>query len=70
MSFKDFERCLLFGNQIYKEQLTFRTTNHTITTQKQRKLALSREDTKRVISRRIRKVITTLDGMSSWNTLQ
>ena len=49
ISFKDFETYLLFGNQMYQEQPTFRTTNHTITTRKQRKLVLSREDTKRVI---------------------
>ena len=49
MSFKDFERCLLLGNKIYKEQLTFRTTNHMTATRKQRKRALSRNNNKRVI---------------------
>ena len=32
MSFKNLERCLLLRNQIYREQLSIRMTNHTITT--------------------------------------
>ena len=48
IKYDDFERCLLKGEQIYKEQLSFKTTNHGIMTKKQRKLALSREGGKRV----------------------
>ena len=61
MSFKEFERSLLLGNQIYKEHLTFRTTNHTITTQKK----MIKESQDLIIFRLSLKVIKTLDRMNT-----
>ena len=49
MSYDDFERFLLEGEQVYKEQLSFRSIGHRMVIINQRKLALSREDDKRVL---------------------
>ena len=49
MNCKEFERRLLKGEQIYKDQLLFRSINHRMSAINQRKLGLSIEDDKRVL---------------------
>ena len=51
MRFEDYKKCLLEGTRIYSSQLLFRSTKHKITTLEMNKLALSREDDKRVIKK-------------------
>ena len=51
MRFEDYKKCLLDGTKIYRSQLLFRSTKHKIKTLEMNKLALSREDNKRVIKK-------------------
>ena len=48
ISFKDYKRCLLEGRNIHRSQLMFRSKKHNVRTLKANKLALSREDDKRI----------------------
>ena len=55
ISFDDYKRCLLEGTTIHRNQLTFRSKKHNVRTLEVNKLALSREDDKRV----------SIDGVAS-----
>ena len=55
ISFEDYKRCLFDGVEIHRSQLMFRSINHKITLEVN-KLALSREDDKRI----------SIDGISSY----
>ena len=55
ISFEDYKRCLLEGRNIHRSQLMFRSKKHKIKTLEVNKLALSREDDKRV----------SIDGIAS-----
>ena len=57
MRFEDYKKCLYDGIKIYRNQLLFRSTKHKVKTLETNKLALSREDDKRVIME---------DGISSY----
>ena len=54
MSFKDYKNCLFNGNQSYRSQLLFRSLKHEVRTLEVNKLALSRDDDKKI----------TVDGMA------
>ena len=51
MRFENCKKCLLEGTRVYRSQLLFRSTKRKIKTLEVNKLALSREDDKRVIKR-------------------
>ena len=55
ISFYDYKRCLLEGTTIHRSQMMFRSTKHKIRTLEVEKLALSREDDKRI----------SIDGIAS-----
>ena len=55
ISFEDYKRCLLEGTMIHRSQLMFRSKKHNVRTLEVNKLALSREDGKRV----------SIDGIAS-----
>ena len=55
ISFEDYKRCLLEGTMIHRFQLMFRSKKHNVRTLEVNKLALSREDDKRV----------SIDGIAS-----
>ena len=48
ISFEDYKRCLLEGTMIHRSQLMFRSKKHNVRTLEVNKLALSREEDKRV----------------------
>ena len=48
ISFEDYKRCLFEGKQSHRSQLLFRSRNHEVRTSEVNKLALSREDDKRI----------------------
>ena len=48
ISFEDYKRCLFDGTMIHRSQLLFRSKKHNVRTLEVNKLALSREDDKRV----------------------
>ena len=48
ISFEDYKRCLFDGTTIHRSQLMFRSKKHSVRTLEVNKLALSREDAKRV----------------------
>ena len=48
ISFEDYKRCLLEGINIHRSQLMFRSVKHKVKTLEVNKLALSREDDKRI----------------------
>ena len=48
ISFEDYKRCLFEGRVIHRSQLLFRSSKHKIKTLELNKLALSREDNKRI----------------------
>ena len=48
ISFKDYKRCLLEGRNIHRSQLMFRSKKHNVRTLEVNKLALNRDDDKRV----------------------
>ena len=48
ISFEDYKRCLFEGRVIHRSQLLFRSSKHKIKTLELNKLALSREDDKRI----------------------
>ena len=53
ISFEDYKRCLFEGRVIHRSQLLFRSSKHKIKTLELNKLALSREDDKRISINRI-----------------
>ena len=55
ITFEDYENCLFSGDISYRSQLMFRSSKHRIQTLKANKVALSRDDDKRI----------TIDGISS-----
>ena len=55
ISFEDYKRCLFDGDKIHRSQLLFRSSKHKIRTLELNKLALSREDDKRI----------SIDGIAS-----
>ena len=55
ISFEDYENCLLSGDLSYKSQLMFRSSKHEVRTLEVNKLALSRDNDKRI----------TINGISS-----
>ena len=55
ISFEDYKRCLLKGTTMHRSQLVFRSKKHNVRTLEVNKLALSREDDKRV----------SIDGVAS-----
>ena len=48
ISFEDYKKCLFNGENIYRSQLLFRSNKHEVKTLEVNKLALSREDDKRI----------------------
>ena len=48
ISFEDYKKCLLSGEQSHRSQLLFRSRKHEVRTLEVNKLALSREDDKRI----------------------
>ena len=48
ISFEDYKNCLLSGETSYRSQLTFRSSKHEVRTLEVNKLALSRDDDKRI----------------------
>ena len=48
ISFGDYKRCLFSGEQSHRSQLLFRSKKHEVRTLEVNKLALSREDDKRI----------------------
>ena len=55
ISFEDYKRCLVEGRNIHRSQLMFRSKKHNVRTLEVNKLALSREDDKRI----------SIDGIAS-----
>ena len=55
ISFEDYKSCLLNGEESYRSQLLFRSSAHEVRTLEVNKLALSRDDDKRI----------TVDGIAS-----
>ena len=55
ISFNDYKRCLFDGVTIHRSQMMFRSKKHNVKTLEVNKLALSREDDKRV----------SIDGITS-----
>ena len=55
ITFKDYKRCLFEGINIHRNQMMFRSKKYKIKTFEVNKLALSREDDKRI----------SIDGISS-----
>ena len=55
ITFEDYKNCLFSGDISYRPQLMFRSSKHRIETLKANKVALSRDDDKRI----------TIDGISS-----
>ena len=49
MRFEDYKKCLFDGIKVYRNQLLFRSDKHKIKTLEVNKLALSREDDKRLV---------------------
>ena len=56
ISFEDYKRCLFDGEKIHRSQLLFRSSKHRMKTLELNKLALSREDDKRI----------SIDGIASY----
>ena len=56
ISFEDYKRCLFEGTRIHRSQMLFRSVKHKVGTLEVNKLALSREDDKRI----------SIDGISSY----
>ena len=56
ISFEDYRKCLLDGVEVHRKQLLFRSNKHKIKTLELNKLALSREDDKRI----------SIDGIASY----
>ena len=56
ISLKDYKNCLLDGTKSYRSQLMFRSSAHNVRTLEVNKLALSRDDGKRI----------TIDGVASF----
>ena len=54
-TFEDYKRCLFEGINIHRNQMMFRSKKHKIKTLEVNKLALSREDDKRI----------SIDGIAS-----
>ena len=48
ISFEDYKRCLFEGTRIHRSQMFFRSLKHNVRTLEENKLALSREDDKRI----------------------
>ena len=48
ISFEDYKRCLFEGRVIHRSQMMFRLRKHKVKTSEVNKLALSREDDKRI----------------------
>ena len=55
ISFEDYKKCLFNGEKIHRSQLLFRSCKHKVRTLVLNKLALSREDDKRI----------SIDGIAS-----
>ena len=60
ISFDDYKRCLFSGERTHRSQLLFRSRKHEVRTLEVNKLALSREDDKRI----------SIDGVASYTSLQ
>ena len=56
ISFDDYKKCLFSGEQTHRSQLLFRSCKHEVKTLEVNKLALSREDDKRI----------TINGVASY----
>ena len=49
LSFEDYKRCLFDGKTVYREQVLFEHRNHDVSTVNKCKIALNRDDDKRII---------------------
>ena len=49
ISFEDYKACLFGGEESYRSQLMFRSSKHNVRTLEVNKLALSRDDDKRIV---------------------
>ena len=56
ISFEDYKKCLFNGEKSHRSQLLFRSRKHEVRTLEVNKLALSREDDKRI----------SIDGIASY----
>ena len=50
LSFEDYKQCLFEGNTVYREQMLFEHKNHEVYTVNKCKIALNRDDDKRIIN--------------------
>ena len=51
LTFEDYKKCLFEGNTIYREQMLFENKNHEIYTVNKCKIALNRNDDKRLVQK-------------------
>ena len=51
LTFEDYKKCLFEGNTIYREQMLFENKNHEIYTVNKCKIALNRDDDKRLVQK-------------------
>ena len=49
LTFDDYKTCLFDGKTIYKEQMLFENKNHEVYTVNKDKIALNRDDDKRIV---------------------
>ena len=49
LTFEDYKNCLFQGNTVYREQMLFENKNHEIYTVNKYKIALNRDDDKRIV---------------------
>ena len=49
LMFDDYKTCLLDGEMIYREQILFENKNHEVYTVNKHKIALNRDDDKRIL---------------------
>ena len=49
LTFEDYKTCLFEGNTVYREQILFENKKHKIFTVNKCKIALNREDDKRIV---------------------
>ena len=51
MTFEDYKRCLFEGRTVYREQMLFENKKHVIHTVNKNKIALNRDDDKRLVQK-------------------
>ena len=54
LTFDDYKKCLDDGKNVYRSQLLFQNKDHEVYTTEVKKIALNRDDDKRLMCRQIR----------------